>query len=230
MALRMFIFHLAALLFCLSALSVSGQTNHTPVSAWLMPAVSYQLSPRFKVDEQFGYNHYYDGAKFSYTQAYYEINKYLTIGAGYLFYISSTATHDPYIEHDIVNTAIFTIPIHTLLIEDRNMYLNTFANNSNDFHYYRNRLRLFVPYRLFAIPEKLYGYDEVYYFFNAGRWERNRVAIGSNCDIQKWLNLDVTLIRQLDYYSGPINLIFVTLTIQLTHPPKAKGSNLNKRP
>jgi Protein of unknown function (DUF2490) len=201
---------LAVIHICLQC---SGQEKNLPPTVWTLPGVSYQVSPKFSLLDQLGYNSY-QRSKIIFTQGFYQANKYLSIGSGYLFFIEPVANKRDYVEHDVVNTLTVTIPISHFILEDRNMLLNTFSDAAKD-HFYRNRMRLSFPFKVDSNSIKIYAYNEEYYFTNDGRWSRNRIGTGCGYDLTTRVNLDVSYVRQKDIFSGNLNLVFVMLTIQI---------------
>jgi len=194
----------------------SAQDESTPTAAWLMPGVSYQASPKFRILQQFGYNHYLDGYLI-YPQGYFELNKHITLVGAYLFVLRKSDSGKDYKENDAIVSGIYTGNIGRVWIDDRNMFQNVFDNRYQRRHYYRNRLRIGYPFQLFNNTIKPYVFDEGFYFFNQGLWSRNRLGVGCMYNFRQLLNLDLSYMYQADAFSGNTKMIFAQLTVLLPH-------------
>jgi len=200
----------------LSVIPCTAQDEGTPTGVWLMPGVSYQVSPKFRVLQQFGYNDYLNGYLI-YPQGYFQLNKHLTLVGAYLFVMRKFDDRKDYKENDAIVSGIYNGNIGRVAIDDRNMFQNVFDNNGRRRHYYRNRLRVGYPFQLFKNPIKPYVFDEGYYFFNDGLWSRNRLGAGFIYTYKQLLSLDLSYMHQADAFSGNMNIVFAQLTLILPH-------------
>ncbi|WP_346316194.1 DUF2490 domain-containing protein [Chitinophaga sp. YIM B06452] len=145
-----------------------------------------------------------------YLQAYIKTGNHISFNPAYLY----LGRDNPSLlqEHTFLHGIIFSFPAGKLLIDDRNVLWNRFRGHSGDIHYYRNRLRLFLPLRYHSI--KPYVFGEAFYFFNRGRWSRKRIAGGVAGDVSERFSIDITYIHERDYYNGATHIVFIMGTWQ----------------
>lgn len=204
-----YIYLLTALL---CAATACAQNNSTPFALWAFPGVSWQPSPKWKFTGQYAINPQLD-MHLVYLQAFVKTGKFITLNPAWLYLNREGAA--PGHEHTFMNAVIVHVPLGKLQIEDRNLLWNRFRSHAEDIHYYRNRLRLTLPIKvLSSFTIKPYLFNEAFYLPDRGRWSRNRIAAGVTCDITDRFNLDVSWLREQDYYSGRINWLFIMGTIQ----------------
>ena len=148
----------------------------------------------------------------AYVQGFLKLNQHLALYAAYLYLQRGKPALE---EHTFMPGIILTLPLGPFTLDDRNLYWYRIRRNNDDFHFYRNRLRLAYHYTIGAATIKPYLYAEVFYLFNRSRLTRNRIAPGFSLDIAKRFNLDISFNRELDYYNGRSNLVFVMSTVEL---------------
>jgi Protein of unknown function (DUF2490) len=100
-------------------------------------------------------------------------------------------------------------------ISDRNLGERRFVENRRLWRY-RNRVEIQRPIVVAKKQLGVFVWDEVFYGSDAGRWYRNRFALGAGQKISKRIAIDVYYLRQDDGYSLPGNLNVLGMTIK-TH-------------
>ena len=196
--------------------SIGSRAQNAPTATWLMPGVSYQVSSKWRLLEQFGINPS-QHSQFNFAQGFYDLNKNLSLNAGYFLFRASSLNGRSYAENDALLGATLSTSAGRFVIDDRNMLNIVFPNVSQRKNFYRNRLRVTYPFSFYSHIAKVYVFDEGYYFINKGQWSRNRSAAGVNYSLDRSVSLDLSYWRQSDHYSGDINLFFVQLTLNLFH-------------
>jgi len=196
--------------------SISSRAQNTPTATWLMPGVSYQASSKWRLLDQFGINPS-QHSQFNFAQGFYDLNKNLSLNAGYFLFRASSVDGRSYAENDALLGATYSAFAGRFVIDDRNMLNSVFPNISQQKNFYRNRLRVTYPFSFCSHIAKVYVFDEGYFFINKGQWSRNRSAAGVNYNLDRSVSLDLSYWRQSDHYSGDINLFFVQLTLNLFH-------------
>ena len=199
---------LMLLLFCQFS---KAQTPGTPTATWIMPGVSYQWTPKLRLLDQVGINPS-QHAQFNFAQAFFDLNKHVTLYGGYFHY---HASDNGYVENDALIGALYNTHIGKILVDDRNMLNLIYPVQGTQKSYYRNRIRFSYPFTIASHPAKVYTFDEGYYLFDAHRLSRNRAAAGMSYSASKLLTADLSYWRQSDHYTGSINLFFVQLTVNL---------------
>jgi ABC-type transporter Mla MlaB component len=199
----------------------SAQDQKTPTVAWLLPGISYQDSSSLKLLLQYGVNSRQQ-INAVYLQAFVKAGKHIIINPGYLFLHFAGASPSIH-EHGIMNAIVLSFHIGKINIDDRNLFWHRLRTRGDDFHLYRNRLRVSGPVFLPSFPARLYLFDEVFYHFNQHRWTRNRLAIGCSIDIRHWLNTDFFYAREYDVFNGNTNLVFIMTTLQLRRSKKIRA-------
>lgn len=194
---------------CVITLNVVSQERDL-IDAWFFAGTSYRYSPTSTLQGQLIYLSRRQ-AFAGYAQAFIQKGKHIIFNPGYLYLGADISGIS---EHSLINGIFFTAPIGKITIDDRNLIWNRFRKNSNDLHFYRNRLRVSCAYKIGQATGKLYVFDEIFYLFNEGKWTRNRLAAGCSHNIKKWLNLDIVFIRQKDT-GGAASIFFITGTIRL---------------
>ncbi|MEJ1241867.1 DUF2490 domain-containing protein [Chryseolinea sp. T2] len=195
-----------------------AQEPYRPTIAWNLPGFMYQASPKVKVMAQYGIST--QRMQVVYPQVFITLNKYVTLNPAYLFIDFGNAGGYHYQEHTTMNSIILTVPVGKFLIEDRNMIWNRFGNTGEDSHFYRNRLRFSHPLSPGTNAPRLYIYNEASYYFGAGKWVRNRIAIGLETSVTRWFFIDLSMLRQYDRYEGQSNVLFLMWLFQPWHSRK----------
>ncbi|WP_276486159.1 DUF2490 domain-containing protein [Paraflavitalea pollutisoli] len=186
-------------------------THAQPTSIWAFPGISWQSKHHQRITAQYGYNPQWN-MHAAYVQAFLPINKHITLNPGYLYLQRNRPRLE---EHGLMPAIIFTWSIRQLIIDDRNLYWLRIRHAAEDIQLYRNRLRISYSISAGPLTIKPYCYVEVFYLFNPGRWTRNRVAPGISVDLAHRFNLDISFNRELDYFNGRSNLIFLMSTVSL---------------
>lgn len=210
--LRSFFKYFLVVLSHLITINASGQKKSAPAATWVMPGISYQLTPKFRLFTQLGISDY-QHMKYVFTQGFIDLNKHVSVSAGH-FYLQSNGI-SRFSEHDIVVAAVFSRSFGKLVLDDRNMFRKVMITNNPGDIIYRNRVRASYPFSFHSETGTFYLFDEGYYSTNKGLWSRNRIGSGMSYNIFRQMNLDVSYILQDDIFSGKTHLIFMQLTVNL---------------
>jgi hypothetical protein len=209
---------LASRIIFLLLLGMLEYTAHaqkrTPSAAWLFPGVSWQSSKNVRLQGQLGYNNYYRMGIF-YPQAFITVHKNIILNPAYIYAVQKSEDAPTVQEHWLFNAIILQAARKQLLVDDRNLLWNRFTVGASSTHYYRNRLRVAQSFKAWGATTRLYAFDEIFYLFNNKELSRNRAAFGISSELTPHTYVDVTYIRQWDRYAGPLNLFFITGTLQL---------------
>jgi len=208
----------ACLLFLFIANKSISQNNSTPTAIWLLPGISYQDSSRVKLLLQYCLNSRQE-INAVYLQAFIKAGRNIIINPAYL-YLNFPGTKPHVQEHTFMNAIIVSFPLGKMILDDRNLIWNRFRRHADDFHLYRNRLRLNYPFSWQSF--KLYAFDEVFYLFNQHSWTRNRIAFGCSMDFTSSFNADIFYAREYDSINGRMNLVFIITTFQFHKKKKSR--------
>lgn len=201
-----------SLLLCLGYIKMNVAAQPEPYAdAWFMTGVSYKYSAATTLQAQLIYLSRREALAI-YGQALIKKGKHIILNPGYL-YLAPRATGTA--EHTLINGVIFTAQIGKLLLNNRNVIWNRFRHKQDHLHFYRNRLRLAWPVLIGRSAGKLYIFDEGFYSFNLGKWNRNRWAMGYEHSVLAFLNLDMAFMRQKDNNGAVANLFLVMCTVKL---------------
>lgn len=148
----------------------------------------------------------------AYVQAFIRLNSHISLNPAYLY----LQRHTPALEeHGFLPAIILSMPLRAFSIDDRNLYWCRIRRHGDILHVYRNRLRFSYNWHIGFVQVKPYLYGEVFYLISRGRWTRNRIAPGCSIEIAHRFSLDVSFNRELDFYNGRSNLVFLMSTLSL---------------
>lgn len=195
----------------LLTMNATAQRQNEVVDAWFLPGFTYQYSPALKLSGQLIYLTR-QRVLAGYAQLFIQKNKHIAFNSAYL-YLDGGVAGTP--EHTLMNGLILSIPVHKIIVDNRNLLWNRFRKDAADLHFYRSRLRATYSFVINRHAGKLYAFDEVFYLLNDGKCSRNRWSIGFGYDIVPRVNVDFAFARQKDIFNGRANLFFVMGTVQL---------------
>jgi hypothetical protein len=114
-------------------------------------------------------------------------NRYLTVRAGYQYNASSNNGSSS-AENRIIleSTARYPLPLG-IVVRDRNRGDFRFVHGQPFSARYRNRLWVERDLTLGRVAVTPYVYDEIYYDGRYGAWTTNRVALGMQFPVSKWV-------------------------------------------
>lgn len=114
----------------------------------------------------------------------YNVNQILVLRGGYR-YTFSVNDNDPFHEHRIITEQTLRqhLPLE-ILLSDRNREDFRFINGDFSFRY-RNRVKLEREFRLLGRSLTPYGAVEVFYDTRFNVWNRNRLSVGSQVQLQR---------------------------------------------
>jgi len=152
---------------------------------------------------------------------------YRRITSGFAFHWHRYFTFEPYYQYsrsdsfsgrvNPENRLAFAITVGTPWkqweISDRNRGERRFRVNGRSWRY-RNRVEIRRPLNVERKRLSVFVWDEVYYSSRAGRWYRNRLALGAGQKLGKKISVDLYYVHQNDGYSHPGNLNAVAMTIK----------------
>lgn len=142
--------------------------------------------------------------------------KYLTLTPGYTFVNISQHNAADITEHQLQAIANVAVPItKNWTLADRNMYFHRFRKNADDLSFYRNRLGIIHQTEIFRRKASIFLHDEVYLSLNNGQFTRNRIILGGDLRLFKWLTPQVMYMYQSDKVSGSRHLGWLIFTIPL---------------
>lgn len=98
-------------------------------------------------------------------------------------------------------------------ISDRNRGEWRFRENRRSWRY-RNRVEFRRPMVIVHKELSVFAWNEVYYSSLAGRWYRNRLALGAGRRVGKRVSIDVFYVHQNDGFSRPGDLNGLGMTIR----------------
>ena len=146
----------------------------------------------------------------------FKVNKYLTLTPGYTFVNISPDNATSVNEHQLQAIATVALPIaKNWSIADRNMYFHRFRENADDISFYRNRLGVIHQTEIFKKKASIYLHDEVYLSLNNGQFTRNRIILGGDIQLFKWLTPQIMYMYQSDKVLGNRHLGWLVFTVPL---------------
>ncbi|MDR6967312.1 hypothetical protein J2X31_001319 [Flavobacterium arsenatis] len=145
----------------------------------------------------------------------FKVNKYLTLTPGYTYVNVDLGNAGKVEEHQFLGMATVAFPIaKNWTIADRNMYFHRFRDG-DDLSFYRNRLGITHNIEVFKKQASIFLQDEVFLSLDNGQFTRNRVVLGGNIQLFKWLTPQVMCMYQSDKASGNRILGWLVLTLPL---------------
>ncbi|WP_164463297.1 DUF2490 domain-containing protein [Chryseobacterium sp. G0201] len=120
------------------------------------------------------------------------------------------------VENQLLAMATLSFPIaKNWTIADRNTYFHRFRSNADDLSFYRNRLGVIHKTEIFKKQVSIFLHDEVYLSLDNGQFTRNRVILGGDIKLIKWLTPQVMLMYRSDKATGNKILGWLVFTIPL---------------
>lgn len=157
----------------------------------------------------------------------FKVLKYVTLTPGYTYVNVDTDQGGRIEEHQFLGMATLTIPLaKNWTITDRNMYFYRFRSEMNDLSFYRNRLGIIHKTQLFKKSGSLFLHNEVYMNLNSGAFTRNRVVLGADLKLFKWLTPQIMGMYQSDKATGNRILAWLVFTIPLENFGAFKSTTL----
>jgi len=145
----------------------------------------------------------------------FKINKYLTLTPGYTYVNIDLDNGSKLVEHQFLGMATLAFPIaKNWTLADRNMYFYRFRTD-DDLSFYRNRLGIIHKTELFKKQVSIFLHDEIYLNLDNGRFTRNRVVLGGDIKLLKWLTPQVMFMYQSDRATGNKILGWLIFTVPL---------------
>lgn len=146
----------------------------------------------------------------------FRINKYLTLTPSYIHVNMDLDNGSRLVENQLLAMATLSFPIaKNWTIADRNTYFYRFRNNLDDLSFYRNRLGVSHKTEILKKKASLFLHDEVYLSLDSGQFTRNRVILGGDIKLLKWLTPQVMLMYQSDKTTGNKILGWLVFTVPL---------------
>lgn len=105
------------------------------------------------------------------------------------------------------------VPWRHWQVSDRNVGERRFLVNKQAWRY-RNRLEFRRPISMVREHLSVFAWDEVYFGSRAGRWYRNRVALGAGRRLIDKVSVDVFYVHQNDGFSPPDDLNGVGMALK----------------
>lgn len=145
----------------------------------------------------------------------FKVNKYLTLTPGYTYVNVDLDNGSTLVEHQLLAMATVAFPIaKNWTLADRNMYFRRFRTG-DDLSFYRNRLGITHKTEVFKKQASVFLQDEVYLSLDNGQFTRNRIILGGDIKLFKWLTPQVMLMYQHDKATGNKLLGWLVFTVPL---------------
>lgn len=202
------------MLFVFSAQHLKAQ-DIDGVSSFLVAGVSMDFPKNNKLLIYGGFSPT-DHVKALLVLPNFRINKYLTLTPGYTHVNVDLENGSTLIENQLLAMVTLSFPIaKNWTIADRNTYFHRFRSNADDLSFYRNRLGIIHKTEIFNKQASIFLHDEVYLSLDNGQFTRNRVILGVDIKLLKWLTPQVMLMYQIDKATGNKILGWLVFTIPL---------------
>lgn len=145
----------------------------------------------------------------------FKVHKYITLTPGYTYVNVDLDNGGRIEEHQFLGMATLAVALDkNWTVSDRNMYFHRFRAG-DDLSFYRNRLGITYKTQLFKKQASVFLQDEVYLSLNGGQFTRNRVVLGADLKLFKWLTPQVMCMYQSDKVTGDKILAWLVLTVPL---------------
>jgi hypothetical protein len=152
---------------------------------------------------------------------------YRRVTTGFAFRLSRFVTLEPFYKYSVGDSfsgaltpenrlslaATLGVPWKRWRISDRNLGERRFMVSGQEWRY-RNRVEFRRPMAVIQKQLNVFVWDEVYYSSSAGRWYRNRFAVGAGRRLSKRLSIDLFYVHQNDGISRPGDLNGVGMTLK----------------
>lgn len=201
------------MLFVFSAQHLKAQ-DIDGVSSFLVAGVSMDIPKNNKLLIYGGFSPT-DKVKALLVLPNFRINKYLTLTPGYTHVNVDLDNGSTLVENQLLAMATLSFPIaKNWTIADRNMYFHRFRTG-DDLSFYRNRLGIIHKTELFKKQASVFLHDEIYLSLDNGQFTRNRVILGGDIKLLKWLTPQIMMMYQNDKATGNKILGWLVLTVPL---------------
>lgn len=140
-------------------------------------------------------------------------NTYFTFEPYYQYSASDSFSGGLRHEHRLAFATTVNFPVKHWLISNRHLGEQRFREGQRSWRY-RNRTEFRRPIALVHRRLTVFAWDEVYYSSRAGRWFRNRFALGAGRSLGRRFSVDVFYVHQNDGYSHPGDLNGLGMTIK----------------
>jgi Protein of unknown function (DUF2490) len=151
---------------------------------------------------------------------------YRRLSTGFAFHWRRFLTAEPYYQYSYSDEAGNTFqtenrlafattvgaPLKHWELSDRNLGERRFIVNKQEWRY-RNRLEFRHPVSIERRQLSVFVWDEVSYSSRAGRWYRNRLALGASRKLTRRVSIEAYYLHQNDGFSRPGNLDGIEMTL-----------------
>ncbi|MCE7042789.1 DUF2490 domain-containing protein [Dyadobacter sp. CY312] len=145
----------------------------------------------------------------------FKVHKYITLTPGYTYVNVDLDNGGRIEEHQFLGMATLAVALaKNWTLADRNMYFHRFRTGG-DLSFYRNRPGITHKTQLFKKQASVFLQDEVYLSLNGGQFTRNRIILGADLKLFKWLTPQVMCMYQSDKVTGNKILAWLVLTVPL---------------
>lgn len=202
------------LLLSFSGISRLKAQDIDGVSSFVVAGVSMDIAKNNKLLVYGGFSPT-DKVKALLVLPNFRINKYLTLTPGYTHVNVDLENGGTVVENQLLAMATLSFPIaKNWTIADRNMYFHRFRRG-DDLSFYRNRLGVIHKTEIFKKQASVFLHDEIYLSLDNGQFTRNRIILGGDIKLLKWLTPQVMLMYQSDKVTGNKILGWLVFTIPL---------------
>lgn len=184
------------------------------VSSFLVAGVSMDIAKNNKLLIYGGFSPT-DKVKALLVLPNFRINKYLTLTPGYTHVNVDLDNGSTLVENQVLAMATLSFPLaKNWTLADRNTYFHRFRTG-DDSSFYRNRLGVIHKTEVFKKQASIFLHDEAYLSFDNGQFTRNRVILGGDIKLLKWLTLQIMMMYQSDKATGNKILGWLVFTVPL---------------
>lgn len=209
-------FIITGIIQCISCLTVSllnGQAIDGKAS-FVLAGISMPLGPSSRTYVYGAYNHT-DEVKAGLVLPFFDMNKNISLMPGYMLVNISNDEGLSRYENHLLPSVILSFPISKFTISNRSMYFLQLRNGLEDLSYYRNRIGINYSTQLAKKNINWFLYEEPYYRLNDRVFSRNRITLGLNYELTKWLHPRIWYVLQHDHGQSHRHLLFLFLTVPL---------------
>ena len=201
------------MLFVFSAQQLKAQ-DIDGVSSFLVAGVSMKIPKENRLLIYTGFSPT-DNVKALVVLPNFKVNKYLTLTPGYTYVNVDLDNGSTLVEHQLQAMATVAFPLaKNWTIAVRNMYFHRFRTG-DDLSFYRNRLGITHKTELFKKQASVFLQDEVYLSLDNRQFTRNRIILGGDIKLLKWLTPQVMMMYQSDKATGNKILGWLVFTVPL---------------
>lgn len=202
-------------IFIISSINYLSSQDIDSKSSFLVAGISMNIPKNNRFLLYGGYSPT-DNVKAIVALPNFKINKYLTLTPGYTFVNVKPEGGSTLIEHQILAMATVSVPIvKNWTIADRNMYFYRFRKRLEDLSFYRNRLGITHKTELLKKELSIYLHDEIFLNLDNGVLSRNRIILGGEIKLLKWLSPQLMYMYQSDKVTGNRHLGWIIFTVPL---------------